>query len=517
MNEFRLAIFHYHFLPGGVTTVVKLAVKSILENSSLCKEIAIISGRKDNTCNLTGELQTLFPGIVISSEIINEIGYFNENESFDSRKASVIEKTLEKYRGFIYWVHNYHIGKNPYFTKILTNFALRERDQKFIFHVHDFPENGRFRNYSYLKKIITDPYPQSENIKYSVINSRDYNYLIKSGIDRENVFLIPNPVLPPALKDRNKDPAKRKVLLKNLEKRAAGLYNFDSSKPIALYPVRAIRRKNILEAALLGSITETGFNLVVTLPGLSSQEIRYSDYVSGLYEKGIIRGIWGTGIRNSPVETDLFVLVDICDFVVSSSVMEGFGYLFADALSWGKPVISRYMEIIEDFRPVLSDTSSYFYNNIFVPSSPFIKENIRKEYKLYIDRLDLPETIKTALEKNISEIVSGDCIDFSYLTCEMQGEILTRTAEDKGYRSETAGLNSFLTGMTEKIIFSGDKTEPVDISSSYGSEKFTANFLNLTNSFENKREITIKNSNISERLFSIFTTPESLRLIIEKS
>ena len=56
-----------------------------------------------------------------------------------------------------------------------------------------------------------------------------------------------------------------------------GMFDFDPEKPVFLYPVRAIRRKNIFEAALIAMIAGNGGNLIQTLPGISDQEIKYSN------------------------------------------------------------------------------------------------------------------------------------------------------------------------------------------------------------------------------------------------
>ena len=45
MGKLNLAVFHYHFVPGGITTVVKLSIKSLLANNQEIGKIALISGR----------------------------------------------------------------------------------------------------------------------------------------------------------------------------------------------------------------------------------------------------------------------------------------------------------------------------------------------------------------------------------------------------------------------------------------------------------------------------------------
>ncbi len=125
MEKIKLAVFHYHFLPGGITTVIKLSLISLLKYSSSIEKITLISGRNDNAENLKSSIISAVPRTEteISVEIIPELDYLSEDIKIPGDTAKVIEKTLSKYKGFIYWIHNHHVGKNPVFTKTVTDFA----------------------------------------------------------------------------------------------------------------------------------------------------------------------------------------------------------------------------------------------------------------------------------------------------------------------------------------------------------------------------------------------------------
>jgi glycosyltransferase involved in cell wall biosynthesis len=513
MEKIKLAVFHYHYLPGGISTVVKLSLKSLLQNYPGIEKISLISGRNSNVSNLAADIQSFFPDTDIDYETVPEIDYLHESDTFDNDSIQKIKNTLKKYRGYIYWIHNHHLGKNPWFTKVITDFASSEKNEKFLFHIHDFPECSRYENYIYLNKIADRPYPSGSNIRYAVLNSRDYSFMKKAGIDESSLFLLPNPVLQQGIIKGKPSETEKKKLKDELLKKGKGLFSFNPDKPTAVYPVRTIRRKNVFEAALISLLTSGGMNLILTLPGISDQEIRYSDTISEYYKNGIIKGLWGTGIQGSPVETDLFSILDICDLVISSSVMEGFGYIFTDTISWGKPIVSRHLETSEDFKPLFSSDQSCFYKNFNIPLNLKMKESLEKSYRNYINSMGKKYITSLNPDSFSEHLLTGETIDFSYLPYEMQGEFLKKAASSSNLKSEIRELNSSLISMSERLIKAEPKTECRDISEYYGADIFSHNFFKIINSFENHNFTESDYSAVSEKLFSMFTTPDSLRLL----
>ena len=514
MEKIKLAVFHYHFVPGGITTVIRLSLISLLKNLPAIDKIALISGRDDNAENLLSAIKSAVPPSAdITVETVPELDYLSSNSIQSQAIKSSINKTLEKYKGYIYWIHNYHIGKNPLFTKTVTDFALKESDEKFFFHIHDFPECSRYSNYKYLREFVEEPYPSGKNIKYAVLNSRDYKYMEKAGVDKYSLFLLPNPVLQGKNKTCKITENEKKRIKKALYAKTKGVFDFDPEKPVFLYPVRAIRRKNILEAALTALISSKGTNLIQTLPGISDQETEYSDYISGFYKKGYIKGLWGTGLRNSPAEADFQQLIGITDLVISSSVMEGFGYIFTDTVTWGKPILSRFLDTSEDFMPMFSDESSYFYKTFKIPLSPDIKKELSDIIGRWFSAPDseIPRFINS--RNYIRYLTSENTVDFSYLPYKMQGEYLIKASESMTLRSEIKEINSVLFQKTADLVSSESGIECRNISEFYGAEVFAENFIKILKSYGKCNSGTVKSSNVSEKLLSFFTTEKSVRIL----
>lgn len=524
MEQIKIALFHYHFLPGGVTTVASYGVKALLEYGKKHKlnieKIVFISGEAENMKNITANAENANAENAAPENteyyVDTSIGYLKENITKEEEQSigKKIENLFNKYSGYVWWVHNYHLGKNPIFTKLLTKHLAENSFQKAIFHIHDFPECARFGNYQFLTKYIDKKllYPIAENIRYAVINDRDARYLKEAGILEQYVKILYNPIpnfTQPQKNSRLETKNKIVCTFKDY------FPSIDVEKPFALYPVRTIRRKNILEAALLSHITGNGFNLIVTLPGISVQEKSYSNIVEQLFKDGTISGIWGTG------ESELIPfsqIIKASDFIISSSVIEGFGYLFLDSLRWGKPLVAKYLDIIEGFSDTFSKTSSFFYNYIAVPSNLVSMKKIKKMYK---DNIKLfsnfiaKEVIEEA-ERQIESILSMEEVDFSYLPVDSQAEILKLVKNDNNIRKIVKDLNSNTTNKISEVIMHKQDFNRQKAEEYFSFESYSDTFCKIILSFEEKLspDAGSKSSTVAENLLNLFLRPEFLRLIL---
>ncbi|MCL2792220.1 MAG: hypothetical protein FWD87_03940 [Spirochaetaceae bacterium] len=554
MRKVKIALFHYHFLPGGITTVAVNAVNAIIKyaslNSFIVEEIVFISGREENLESIIQEkIIKEKTDTVIKYDVDNTVDYSSDNDKYNEQEIE--EKILllfKKYEGFIWWTHNYHLGKNPVFTRVITEYLQKNNNQNAILQIHDFPECARPDNYRILVETEYTIYPLINNVRYVTINARDERYLKEAGMPDNMSWLLYDPVsgLSKELSQDSKNKSaitkrvitqtdtseylqKKKVCKEKLVEQFKKFFPaLNPENPFALYPVRTIRRKNILEAALLAKITNRGFNLIVTLPGVSTQELKYSDTVKECFEKGYIPGIWGCGskIYGEPVPFEN--IVSASDFVISSSIMEGFGYHMIDSLLWSKPVITKYLDIQEGFSDVFKNTASFFYDFVTVP----VKQNDREKIKqLYFDSIRRYTKI---MEKNcidlalhqIDSILNRDLVDFSYLPVYLQIEILTKVSHDKVYKKEVKALNSSLTEKLLKTIKTKQNYDPLKLADYFSFRSFATTFFKIINSFDNnlpKINLSKDDSNendkshaISQNLLHLFFRPEFLRLLLSE-
>ena len=292
----KIAVFHYHLHPGGVTRVITLAMRILLKRLEQLEEIVVVTGDGENADAVLSDKVRL--------AVHPEIGYLNGTPETDAR--SIREGVLDKYRGYVWWIHNYHLGKNPLFTRAVVETAEEYPDQRILLHIHDFPECSRYENLAFLKSLYPGPlYPLSPNVRYICINRRDRGFLLGAGIPSELVHLLNNPLTeerhPPAEDSLGPDTAgstgdPSHPVRTLLDEQTPGLFpGYLPGRPLLVYPVRSIRRKNVLEAGLISRLIPGGINVAVTLPGISDQEAGYSRFVERSFTDGTIHGIFGSG------------------------------------------------------------------------------------------------------------------------------------------------------------------------------------------------------------------------------
>ena len=439
----RLIVFHYHLLPGGVTQVIKSSAIAALKYLPEIDSITLVSGKKDNSGNVAAEIRKNLDGNIsdksdILSVSLPELDYMSDMEKLPNTE-SLIKILKKRFAGHLWWIHNYHLGKNPVFTEAVLQIAEELPEQKMILQIHDFPEASRYKNLEVLHKYVTHPlYPIFSNIRYVTINDRDSTYLIAAGIPKEMVFLLNNPVEAFQEKENTRENYKKidKVL-------SGSVPSYIERAPLIIYPVRTIRRKNILEAGLLAKCSTTPVNLLPTLPGVSTAEKGYSEIIDTCFDEQLIPGAAQAGIVLASKGITFPNIMSAGRIIISSSVQEGFGYLFINSLQWRKPLLARKLDVIRDFSDMFSTEFSHFYKNVEIPLSTTLRKQLKYEYSRKISTLGkfLDKEIISNLKKQETLVIQENSIDFSYLSPMMQRKFL-KDLEDPGLFEETRKMNA---------------------------------------------------------------------------
>lgn len=508
----KLIIFHYHLLPGGVTDVIRKSLSLLFKFFPGKLEIRLVCGNRQNTDSLfelLGKEADQY-GHRFVGEIDLNFAYFNKDQKIP-RIKDLIREIKENYfdEHAIWLVHNYHLGKNPFLTEALIQIA-REGQQKIIFQIHDFPECARFSNLQKLNAVLsTEAYPQGDNIRYAVINQRDRELLLKAGMRKEELFCLENPVsIAPVCHEQ--DQANRKKLLSFFKE------SLDEDDFLLFYPVRSIRRKNILEAGLINQLFPKKSALICTLPGSSEAEKPYSDWMQQAFEQGLIKGVWGAGTKIDQIPLSFPELACCSDMLLSSSVQEGFGYLYFDALAWKKPLVARYLDILNGFDEIFRDFSTCFYKSLFIPAAKSLKKELENQYQHKLNQIkkQVPEAVFQLLEQRIAPVYEGAKIDFSFLSVPMQIDILRKVQQDMVYTEEVRRINqeffkNLASFINEKPCFSHDRLEK-----QLGAKAYLQSFQQLIASFrENlpaRRQKTIQQNMLAE-----FAQPQYFRLLYQ--
>lgn len=481
---------HYHLKPGGVTSVIRDDLKALRRYSTRFGRITVLTGSDDGTSAFRKALEDdaarpahRAPELEIL--VAPELEYHEEPEP--GELLDPLRRLLRRFLGdqTVWWVHNYHLGKNPVFTELLLELLAAHPEQRALLQIHDFAECGRYHNLARLRSYITrDPYPVTPNIRYLTINARDRELLAAAGIPASQVWTLHNPVqLGPSPETHKANPARsdagapgaagaaggtdgstefardRRAVRRALAE-AFGVDHgqFDPELPMVVYPVRTIRRKNAFEALLLNRVAGRSHNTLITLAGVSEAEKRYSGLVQTAYREGVVKGLWGIGDRLARAGLEFDDLVAAADLIISTSIQEGFGYQFVMPLTHNVPLLARRLEVLDGTDLLFDRFPAFFYEELRVPwTLPRDHELQAKTRRAYERRLErtaalLPTTALERLRGELDALLNAPTAEFSYLAPSHQYEIVKQAETDHGYRREVATLNTEIRTQLEYLL-----------------------------------------------------------------
>jgi len=359
---------------------------------------------------LTGsETEAPFP---VETASIPGLGYSKNNEPNSNPEViakNIINAIHAKWpEGCdVIHVHNPLLAKNRHFLTILN--ILKQRHHLFL-QVHDFAEDGR--PFAFFK----EEYPS--DCHYGVINSRDYVYLLSSGLKKHGLHIIPNNV---SLSTDMTPP--------------------DKINPRILYPVRAIRRKNIGEAILLSLFTGEREIAITQPPNSIHDFIPYNSWKT-FTDQNKLRITFEAGLKS-----DFSSLVNTSESLISTSISEGFGFTFLEPWLAGKFIWGRNItDICSDFE-ANQITLDHLYHHILIPLDLFdnkkfyniwsscILRNCRRFYFM-IDQSEIDQ----AFEK----LTQNNTIDFGLLDESFQKEVISNLLSDQTSLKRLIDINPSL-------------------------------------------------------------------------
>ncbi len=457
----HLYVFHYHLLPGGVTTVVRDGARALLAHRDLLPAL-------ERLVVVAGGAAAGARGAPAERCRLDAAGY-DDAPATAAGQRQLADLLGRRFGDGVWWVHNHHLAKNTCFTGAVLLAAAA--GQPMILQIHDFPENARPANLARLRREVpASAYPAGDNVRYAVLNRRDHDALTGAGCPGDRIALLGNPVRPatsvPAPAAATARAARARLAAASAAGAAgpsAGSGAFDSERPLWLYPVRVRRRKNVLEAGLLARLA--GANLVVTLPASSAAETPYARAVERLFADGAIPGLYGVGERIDALGLRFDDLLAAAHLIVSPSVEEGFGFQFVNALQWRRPLLARRLPVLDDLRGLLDGYPAAVYDAVHCPLTRAERDALRAAYEPAAERAArlLPEDAGAHLRAGLDTILSGDTVDFSYLGTAQQAALLRRCG-DPGVARELRQANAVLLDTVQALPHRPlpDRDEPIE-------------------------------------------------------
>jgi glycosyltransferase involved in cell wall biosynthesis len=407
----RIALIHYHLRRGGVTSV-------------LYNQANALAGDGDEVLIITGEANpndTQIPQAVVEELRYNQaIPKPGAEDEYITRRAEaladgVIAAMKAHWGGSadILHVHNPMIRKNIALLTALD--ILRKRGLRLLLQNHDLSEDFRPDVY-----VGDEEYP--ENCHYAVINKRDYSFLRRAGLKSEGLHLLPNEVHPIEA-------------AQGLERRRY------------LYPVRAIRRKNIGEALLLSLFIQKGKVVAITLPPASEKEIpAYRKWMDFAREIEL------------PVEFEIGLQESLADAygsalgIITTSVKEGFGFSFLEPWTAGRAVIGRRIDYVcRDFENS-GVRFKTFYSSIDIPrvyiSTPIFRKKLEETMTTIYQSFG-QEPPQYMLSMMREDLLSRSTADFGRLDEVTQAGIIRVVKSNQAVYQDIAAANPFLAGLAD--------------------------------------------------------------------
>ena len=402
----KVAFLHYHLKTGGVTTVLHRQAECIHPDN----DVLILSGSPPE------------PEFPFPVSVIEALGYDRPDRTPESpeRVAQKIDKAVRSHFSGtcdLLHVHNPFLAKNQDLLRILNH--LQKMGYRLLLQIHDFAEDGRPHLY------YPDPYPS--NCHYVVINSRDHHALRNAGASSGGVHQLPNMVVWPDIEAPVHPPSQ-----------------------LILYPIRAIRRKNIGEAILLSLFFKAGERLAITLPPNSPADFPSYEGWKHLVAQRNLNVEFEAGLNAKFPE-----LVRSSKMLITTSIMEGFGFAYLEPWLAGKRLGGRKLpEICIDFEQN-GIRLSHLYSALNVPLQWIDKDKYRAEWTACVqevsDRFDTPLR-RTALDSAFGAITAEDQVDFGLLNEFYQKQIIEHILDNPTAKTKLIEMNPWLADPTGVVI-----------------------------------------------------------------
>jgi glycosyltransferase involved in cell wall biosynthesis len=451
----KLAIIHYHLNRGGVTRVI--------ENQLCALDVAAGARRIPLDKGAKVAVALVYGGRAESRAVRSDCGFANltvrpvpiplvDYDSVQTRPpspnelAQAISDSL-RVNGFlpeetILHVHNHALGKNAALPEAVARLA--EAGWRLLLQIHDFVEDFRPANFRILRAHLGTSreaslswhgrlYPQASQIHYAVLTSGAAQVLLAAGVAESRVHYLPNPIdaaVMPA--SRQTRPATRSDAVKAGRRRQYWLY-----------PVRAIRRKNVGEAVLLAALGAGLLEVGITLPATSATELPSYRFWKQFAEE-----------RNVACQFDVAVEggasfarhLAACDRVLTTSLAEGFGLGFLEAWLNGRELVGRDLpEVTADFVAVNIHLDKV-YGRLLIPSKwlnvGMFRELLRTAYWETIGTYGI-DPVANWLDR-LEQKAEGAAIDFGDLDELDQAQVIDQLLSRSEAKEELLGLNPSL-------------------------------------------------------------------------
>lgn len=302
-----------------------------------------------------------------------------------------------------------------------------EPRKRFIFRAHDFYKD-RPENFINIEKLNAAVYPavpdwhsvlfpNIPNVYFAAINRTSLNFIYEQGIPEERLFYLPNCLDSTIHPGDGMSPGFRKVLRDR--------WGLDEHTKILFSPIRCTPRKNIEESLLLLKVLNRlgessidapadlvhsmKFHLILSMNISSGKAASYSRAIDEYVNRNNLpahigfRGLIDLERRyDDDGNIRTYSLSDAyaaCRAVLTTSILEGFGFVFLEPWTAGKFLIGRNInDVTYDFKTYAGLAFDTLYNKLTVDRIDFPLIGLPNVYAKNRGNILIPEQIETKLE-----------------------------------------------------------------------------------------------------------------------
>jgi hypothetical protein len=216
----------------------------------------------------------------------------------------------------------------------------------------------------------------------------------------------------------------------------------DLNDNFVLYPIRAIRRKNIGEAILLSLFFRNAERLMITLPPNSPADLKSYRNWKSFVKKHRLMVEFDAGLKS-----DFRELVRNARFLITTSVTEGFGFSFLEPWMSGKLLWGRNLRnVTRDFerRGIQLD---HLYHQLEIPVDWIDRESFFDRWQACIRHV--AEIFNYSIEHqriaaSFEEITANGRMDFSLMDEDLQQQVIVSLLDRPENIETIRQINPFL-------------------------------------------------------------------------
>lgn len=476
-----VCIVHYHLHAGGVAQVITTASR-VLAKAGIAHVILV-----------GNEPEILAADLPL--RVVPGLGYGDHGNAtlHDDLRAAAFDALGQA--PDVWHFHNHSLGKNPWLAGAVARLA--EDGERLVLQLHDLAEDGRPRNYQNLAG-CANPYPFSPRICYAFLNTRDRDTFLKAGLPEEYATVIVNPIPLPDAKTTN-----------------------HTGPPIVFAPVRGIRRKNLGELVFLSALAPEGARFAMSRAPLDEEALALHDTWSRFTRRHALPVMFDVVDRYTPAagaDASFGSWLAHATHFASTSVAEGFGLPFLEAIAHGKPLLGRSIPHIAAEHARHGIRAGNLYDHLCVPVEwvdlnilrAHLTTTLERNYRAYGRRLT-QETITSTFDL----LLHDGMLDFGNLPEPLQQGIIERLADPDCRQVPQVNINGNIrsaTGWLQETLSIRKPTATPDQLASFSPDSYlrsiTALYSRLAaGASENVRHVS------PERILSAHLAPESFHFL----